>query len=112
MAYFFIWETVDFPLQLSFKDPTIEGKVLDEYSKVVVSLKQESTLLEKSDEDLGIDVENDIINLYLSQEETAMFKPNKQLSLQVNIYYDNTERDVSFETFVDVYNNLHKEVMP
>lgn len=112
MAYFFIWETVDFPLQLSFKDATIEGKVLDEYSKVVVSLKQGSTLLEKSDEDLGIDAENDIINLHLSQEETAMFKPNKQLALQVNIYYDDTERDTSFETYIDVYDNLHKELMP
>lgn len=110
MAYFFIYETVDFPLKLSFKDTTIEGKVLDNYSKVVVSLSQGKELLEKS-EDLGIDTENDIINLHLTQEETALFKPNRQVSLQVNIYYEDTERDTSFETFIDVYDNLHKEIM-
>lgn len=112
MAYFFIWETVDFPLQLSFKDSSIEGKVLDEYDKIVVSLKQGNVLLEKTDDDLGIDTEEDILNLHLSQEETAMFKANKQVTLQVNIYYDDTERDTSFETFIDVYDNLHKELMP
>lgn len=112
MAYFFIYETVDFPLQLSFKDASIEGKVLDNYSSVIVSLKQGSTLLEKSGSDLGVDTENDIINLHLSQEETAQFKPNKQVTLQVNIYYEDTERDTSFESLIDVYDNLHKELMP
>ena len=112
MAYFFVWETVDFPLQLSYKDSSIEGKVLDGYSEVIVSLKQGTNLLEKKGDELGIDVENDIINLHLSQEETGAFKPNKQVILQVNIYYDDTERDTSFESYIDVYDNLHKELMP
>ncbi len=109
MAYFFVYETVDFPLQLSYKDS--EGKVLENYSEVIVSLKQGKTILEKNSQTLGIDVENDIINLHLSQEETALFKANTQVMLQVNILYETTERDTSFEEFIDVYDNVHKEIM-
>ena len=111
MAYFFVYETKDFPLKI-VKNGEGEGKVLEGYEKIIVSLKQGTTLIEKDETKLGIDVENDIINLHLSQEETGAFSTLEQVKLQVNIYYTDTERDTSQETYIDVYDNLHKEIMP
>lgn len=109
--YFFIYETVDFPLHLSYKDTTITEKVLDDYQKIIVSLKQGNILLEKTEEDLGIDPENDIVNIHLTQEETGKFRPNSQAQLQINILYESAERNVSYTVPINVWDNLHKAVI-
>lgn len=110
-AYFFVYETVDIPLLF---EPTgsLEG-----YDKIIVSLAQfGETILEKTNDALGIDVENDRVNLSLSQEETAMFIGGKKcdpkiVDIQVNIYYTNRERNTTFNEVIEVYDNQHKEVM-
>lgn len=109
--YFFVYETVDIPLLF---EPT---GCLNNYDKIVVSLAQfGNTILEKWDNVLGIDAENDRINMSLSQEETAMFTGGKKgspktVDIQVNIYYENDERDTTFNETIDVYDNQYKEVM-
>ena len=110
MARFYTYETVDIPLKF---EP--EG-VLEGYRHIVVSLSQSGIQIDKTEEELGIDVAEDLINISLSQEETAMFnggdKNNpKQVLIQVNIYYDNTDRDVSCIESIDVYDNLYKKVI-
>lgn len=104
MAHFYQWETVDLPLKLSR-----EG-ALNDVKSVVVSIKQGSNLIEQNEETLGIDAENDTINMHLSQEETAQFKTGAAY-IQVNLYYENTERDTSAQASIEVKGNLHKELM-
>lgn len=102
MAFFYQYETVEFPLQLS------ESEALQDSTKVVVSLKQGGTQLDKVNPDMN--KETGLITLYLNQEETALFKVGK-VDLQVNIYYENKERDVTTKAQISVLDNLYKQVM-
>ena len=114
--HFFVYETVSIPLDLEdVRDP--EAKVLENYKKVVVDISQyDKKRIRKWDDVLGIDVENNRINVSLSQEETALFdggtkeSPKKAL-IQVNIYRTDTERDTTFEEYINVYRNQHDEVI-
>lgn len=110
MTGFYIYETVDLPFQLSREDETTG--ILADCKNVIISFQQLDTLIEKdkSSPDVAIDDENDIINVHLSQEDTAAFKPG-HVSIQINILYENMERDTSVEAIVKAYRNLHRAVM-
>ena len=105
MFEFFIYETVDFSMKVTPKEK------IQNYDEIVVSLKQNEIEINKRTDELGIDVENAIINMHLTQEETALFKKG-DAKLQVNIYYGDTERDVSYEVKIKVLNNIYKKIMP
>lgn len=112
MAQFYTYETVDIPLMFQPKG------VLVDYRHIIVSLRQNSTdvQINKDENDLDIDVENDKITISLTQEETAMFDGGDEknpgvVRIQVNIYYENTERDVSAVKIIKVHNNLYKKVI-
>lgn len=112
MASFFQFETKDIPFQLSYDDPCDpEKKVLDGYKEVVITLTQGQRMLVKKTDELGIDVENDIINMHLSQEETGSFKTCDQVKVQLNVYYNNHERDISSKLYLEVKETDYKEVM-
>ena len=68
------------------------------------------TLIEKSGEDIGIDIVNDNIYWNLSQEDTSQFIEGMAL-LQVNVLYDDATRDTTAMANVEVRRNLHKAVM-
>lgn len=106
--FFYQWETVDFPIKLEYSDGT--GGVLDGYKDVKATLSQAGILLTKGIDELGIDADNDIVNMHLSQEETARFVVGS-CELQVNIYYHDTERDVTTRGRIMVEKNLYKELM-
>lgn len=111
MARFYTYETVDIPLIFT---PT---GVLEGYQHIVVSVAQKGMAqVDKTEEDLNIDVANDTITLSLSQEETGQFiggdnNSPRKAQIQVNIYYNNSERDVSTVGNIDVYNNLYEKVI-
>lgn len=111
MARFYTYETVDIPLVFT---PT---GILEGYSHIVVSVAQKGMAqIDKTEDDLTIDVANDTITLSLSQEETGQFlggdnNSPRKAEIQVNIYYNNNERDVSTVGSIDVYNNLYDKVM-
>lgn len=48
--------------------------------------------------------------MHLSQEETGKFKQGP-VELQVNFYYEDTERDTSTKVLIDAEDNLYKKVM-
>ena len=104
MAEFYAWETVFLPIHV--KDPS----VLNECEKIVVSLEQGRVHKDFFDQ-FTIDQEEGIILLHLSQEDTSIFKPNKKVTLQVNFYYTDKERDTSTEAELDVLRNLYREVI-
>ena len=111
MARFYRFETIEIPLKFT------PAGVLTDYKHIVVSIAQEGmTQIDKTEEDLIIDTEEDTIVLSLSQEETGRFAGGdnnspRQAQIQVNIYYESTERDVSTVGTIDVYNNLYKKVI-
>ena len=111
MARFYKYETVDIPLKFT------PAGVLEDYSKIVVSIAQSGMIqINKNESELSIDVNEDTITLSLSQEETAKFSGGdennpKIAKIQVNIYYENKERDVSTVGTIDVYDNLYKKVI-
>lgn len=108
-AFFYIYETVDFPLVLTSEDGQ---PLLNDISNVMVSLRQSIVLVEKdlSSSDISLDTENNTINLHLSQEDTGKFKQGNAV-IQVNLLYTNTERDTSVQGTITVLDNLHKKVM-
>lgn len=111
MNGFFQWETVDFPFQLSREDGTTG--ILTDCKDVIISFAQGSVLLEKNMDspDVALDIENDTVNVHLSQEETGQFMAGKDANVQINILYEDTERDASAEATLSVLRNLHREVM-
>lgn len=111
MPFFYVWETVDFPIHLTRSDDN-EG-ILENCKDVIISFEQTGILLEKNKDsvDVALDIENDIINVHLSQEETGQFKADKSVNIQVNILYEDSERDTSAIATIMAYKNLHKEVM-
>lgn len=72
------------------------------------SLVQESVQLDKDETDLVID-DHDIY-VYLSQEETLMFKPGRA-RIQLNWTYDGGARACSEIMSINVSENLLLEVM-
>lgn len=104
MTKFYMYETTTLSLKFT---PT---GILDDYKHIIVSIAQNNTQLNKDENDLEIDTTNDTITLSLKQEETGLFKPGKAY-LQVNIYYENTERNVSTSSSIDVCDNLYKKVI-
>lgn len=87
-------------------------EVLQDYEKIVVSIKQTNSHAEHITGDaLSVDVEAGKIYVPLTQEQTAQFKPGAAI-VQVNIYYSSSERDVSAQAQIEVRDNLYKELMP
>lgn len=111
MKGFYRYETVDIPLTFT-PDGVLEG-----YRHIVVSMAQNDAVkINKTEEDIEIDVQENKIIVPLSQEETGVFiggerNNPKSVKIQVNIYYNNAERDVSTIGTLEVYDNLYKEVM-
>ena len=113
MARFYRYETVDIPLIFT------PSGVLEGYESIVVSVAQDGVIqIDKTSEDTGlnIDTATDTITLSLSQEETGKFiggdsNSPRKAQIQVNIYYNNNERDVSTVGNIDVYNNLYDKVI-
>lgn len=111
MAHFYTYETIEIPITFS------PAGVLENYRHIVVSIVQDDIArIDKKDNDLSIDTAADTIVVSLSQEETAKFRGGngnspKKAHVQVNVYYDNTSRDVSIVKDIDIYDNLYKKVI-
>ena len=111
MAHFYTYETVEIPITFT------PAGVLENYLHIVVSIVQDDIArIDKKENELSVDVENDTVVVSLSQEETAKFRGGdnntpKIAHVQVNVYYDNASRDVSIIKDINVYNNLYKKVI-
>ena len=106
MVGFYIYETETFQIKLN------KDNVLNDIKHIIVSISQPAreVQVDKKDNEIGIDEENNIISVSFSQEETAKFKPGNA-EIQVNIYYNNSERDVSSKGQIEVRDNLYKKVI-
>lgn len=103
MPYFYIYETVTFPIQLS------DTEALQNYDKVVVSVWQKGGV-QVDISDPSVDEETGKITIRLDQNDTAKFVKGTAI-VQVNIYYKDQERDVSTTAKIQVLDNLYKKVM-
>ena len=98
---------------ISFK----ESNVLTNYRKIVVSLKQDGiTEIDKFEDDLEIDLEQDTITVEFTQEETGKLfggKPDdpNYARIQVNIYYEDEDRNSTSTETIEVYSNLYEDVI-
>lgn len=111
MKGFYRYETVDIPMVFT------PNNVLEGYHHIIVSLAQNNNLkITKKENELDIDVAHNKITFSLSQEETGMFQASddetsRYAKIQVNIYYNNQERDVSTVGLLEVFENLYAEVI-
>lgn len=108
--------------ELTFELRTAEGEkpvgIFDGIKEAIVTLSQGGGAIEKrlSDGEIGLDDEQAAVNVRFRQEDTARLqggtseKP-KSADVQVNLYYHNTDRDVTHEAKVPVYRNLHAKRM-
>ena len=114
MTDFYVYETVDFSINLTSKT---QIAILEDVKDLVISFKQviknayrnNRAFLEKnlSSDDIELDIENS----RLSQEDTSKFIPNNKVQVQINILYNNEERDTSVKGEIMALDNLHEEVM-
>ena len=104
---FRIFETADLPIKIRQKG-ALEG-----YDLIIISIKQLNVLMEFTSNDPNVlaNIEEDTVNLHLSQEQTGRFKKG-EADLQLNIYYDYDGREASSFAKLYIGDNLHKEVMP
>ena len=109
MAGFYIYETKPLKILLKRNGEKAEG-ILEDYKKIIVTIKQDGTVIEKTGNSVEADVEESTVSIYLSQQETAIFKPGSA-QIQVNVLFEDTERDTSSQGIIHIMDNLHKEVM-
>ena len=107
-AFFYQYATDNIPLKLQYCDGT--GGVLEGYKDIKVTLSQAGVTLTKGLDELGVDVDEDTVILPLTQEETGLFA-TMACEVQVNIFYDDSERDTSTRGKIMVRKNLYKEIM-
>lgn len=107
---FFLWETVDLPLEIYREDGTTG--ILQGLKNVIISFQQGKILIEKDKDspDVSIDTEHDTINIHMSQEDTGAFREG-EVDVQINLLYDSHERDTTCEAVITALRNLHKAVM-
>ena len=119
MASFYQYETKDLNIYLRDKGgETLAERPLEGWKKVVVSLGQtqrEKVALTASsggepDDGIAIDVDNDLISVRISQEQSGKFSTG-ECQVQVNIYFEDEERDTSAQGTVEVKGNLHRRVI-
>lgn len=82
-------------------------------SRILVTLAQWGTTLTK---ELGDDVvlepeEGQLLSVYLSQEETLMFKPKVDTEVQVNWIASDGTRGATKIKKIDIYQNMVSEVI-
>lgn len=102
MPYFYIYETVTFPIQLS------DTEALQNYDKVVVTISQKNIQVDITNP--SVDEETGRLTIWLSQEDTSKFVKGTA-TIQVNIYYTDKERDVTNTAKIQVLDNLYKKVI-
>lgn len=108
-AGFYIYETKPFCIRL--KPPGTLSMAAEARSIIVTIYQAESGItMEKQGNEITIEPEEDKLFFYMTQEETAKFKPGSAM-VQVNILYEDAERDTSAQGMIRIYDNLHKEVM-
>lgn len=111
MPFFYVWETVDFPIEVKAEDGTTG--ILTDLKNLIITLRQGSKAVEKdlTSPDLAIDTETDTINLHLSQEDTGTFTPETYVDIQANFLYESEDRDTTAEAQIFAKRNLHAKVM-
>lgn len=108
MAYFYAWETKTLSIGLKNKQGEYDPEILNDYKEIIISIKQPSCQIDIREVD--VDTEQGILSIHLDQEQTSIFKKGKA-RIQVNIYYNNEERDTSVEGEIEVRENLYQKVM-
>lgn len=106
-VFFYAYETAD--ITIVFKDPS----VLEDYRSIIISIRHLKTGKQidlDAEESCDIDVAGGTMILHLTQEQTGKFTEG-YVELQINILYDDSERDVTAKNEIRVYDNLHKKVM-
>lgn len=77
--------------------------------KLVVTLKQASLKIEKTQTDVTFDPTDNKINVHLTQEETGLFGPGT-VQVQCHILVGNTAYATNIMT-ANIYANIHGEVI-
>lgn len=103
------WTTPTIRLTIS----GVEGLDLSEAEEVIVTLTQGTTKIEKTGAALTLD--DNVITLTLTEEESAQFSPGSYILAQVNWTFlnadQNKRRAATLTTRIDVSKNTHPEGM-
>ena len=101
-AFFYPWETVTYKITFDKADALVD------YKQLMVAIRQGRKALYKSTDDL--EIAGDVVTLKLSQSETGQFVKGTAY-IQVNILYEDKERDVTAIETLDVRHNLYQGPM-
>ena len=107
---FFQWETADVKIMLVDQDDNPIPGILNGVKDVTASFVQGINSQHFHLEQLGVDPATSSIFVRFEQEQSAVFIKGKA-EVQVNIYYDNAERDTSLKGVINIYDNLYKRIM-
>lgn len=110
-AGFYIWETKPITFALTRCGEPAEG-ALDDYKDIIVTISQAigNVTVEKTGADLDVDPVAVTVGAYLTQDETGKFSVGEAL-VQMNILYEDSERDVTCQRAIEVWDNLHRRAM-
>ena len=108
---FYIWET--YPLTITVSDADAQHgdpSPLVDVDSVVVSFRQGTKSVHLSGNRLSLDASDGTIGLELSQAETGKFVQGT-VDVQVNLLYEDSERDTTAMGVLEARDNLYKKVM-
>lgn len=94
---------------IKYTTPTLKCTIPDiDFDDILLTLSQGNTILEKIIEKESV-VDNQF-DVYLTQEETGMFRVNQDIEAQLNIFKDE-DRLATNIVKIKITKNLHDEVI-
>lgn len=106
-ASFFQWETAPLTIIIENDQGEPAQGVLEDVKNLVVSFRQGSVKEDWFLDDVSLDVENSAINIHFDQERSGKFDGDSTIKVQVNILYNNNERDATIKGKIDVLDNFY-----
>lgn len=107
MANYYQWTTHTLTME-------IDSEALKDYSQIILSVKSGSVkknlFLDETHHDIAINDEGNAIIWELGQEDTAQFKTG--MDMQINIFYQNGERNATEHFQFKFDKNLYEKTMP
>lgn len=89
----------------------VDGIDLTAFKKIVVTLQQQGTIINRQTGDSGLSVSSNVISVHLTQEESLKFKANIDVEIQAKLLSENGEVTATDIERVPVESILNEEVL-
>lgn len=117
MADIIVWTTAELDFVLRDEQGEVPSGIFDGLQDAIVTISQSGARIEKRLAEIGVEPETGTIHVVLTQQDTGRLQGGtrqapKAADAQVNLYYQDSTRNATYEVRLNVLRNLHPQRMP